>query len=258
MVSKCMAVTGKQKVENGKIIDARGGFECSQCPRIFFIKEQLLRHVNRTHCDSTIVKIPSDALGKLVSITITKSNNGKFKCPLCPSFLSTKGSIDSHVVKHALSLKKSQCKKCDQVFSSEVKLQTHVSSHHKNQVDIKDVHNPGLTIKVQRSQDGSFVCPYCFITCKTSQGIKRHCLYVIIEPTQNNRCNDCGISYLDKKTVISHNYRYHSKSTSFTPKTDLFRAHLSRKCMPSNGKYNVNIKGLLDIDDIWFRNQSKV
>jgi hypothetical protein len=35
------------------------------------------------------------------------------------------------------------CNNCGQVFSSEIKLQTHVLDYHREEADVEDISNPG-------------------------------------------------------------------------------------------------------------------
>ena len=201
-------------------------FQCSLCPTMFKLKQNLVRHVQMYHSDNW-EGFSCSVCGKwfrekaAMQLHEVRHTDAKpHQCSLCGLKYSDKASMEKHIfrVHEGHAPVKFTCSDCGKMFLKKHEFREHCEMHinGKPKCDTcgkefewksalskhKMIHLTPQERKNVLAKDKSSGLKQCKICDKMVVNMKRHMQGHNDE--RNFHCNECGKSYIDKKSLNNH------------------------------------------------------
>lgn len=179
-------LTKKKERKIGKKKIKKERHTCLKCQKVFKLKLQLVRHMEKEHANK------EDPL---------------FICEVCGKICKTKGNLKDHKLSHSQE-RKHKCKFCDKTFIRVYTLKRHEDSHNETKyicvvcgLQLKTQHTLS-THMVVHSDERKFKCNLCSNEYKRSKALKTHLL--THSGVKRYFCDFC-----DKTFTTAENCRLH-------------------------------------------------
>ncbi|KAH0560567.1 zinc finger protein 287-like [Cotesia glomerata] len=165
--------------------------ECDYCKKEFFRKTHLINHINR-HTGNKPYKCDICQLGfvqmyHLKRHQLTHFKEKKYSCNLCPEKFDRLYSLKRHKTSHTGD-KLYECNVCKLKFIRPEHLKRHQADHRN--------------VSKKASNKRTYKCKFCLFTALSAFDFNEH----LNKHIDSNLviCNECGISFEEKKKLIMH------------------------------------------------------
>lgn len=181
--------------------------ECNLCGRKFYRNCSLALHMkshsDEYNCACSICGREFNRFTLLQRHAKLHSEVAQYKCTACSKVFEDLNMLQLHATEHKDKL---ACNQCEAVFTTKESLDIHTEAIHGN----GEHHEDFIQVRMNGGEK-SYACRFCGKTYGAKAIVKKH---ELIHTGERLKCDECGIEFTQKSSLMRHTKRIHPNSIS--------------------------------------------